>query len=232
MGIIRRIEVFGDSILKGIQINPRSRRYHVDNNIDIDMLSREFSLNVSNNSKMGCTLTKGMKVLERFFGKAAECTAILMNFGGNDCDFNWKSVAEDPEAEHEPNTPIKKFIRMYSDIIEGIKEKGIRPVIANLPPIDPHRYFNWFSKGLCKDNLLRFLVDIDVIYRFQENYSRTVEKIARSTGAMLVDLRGSFLKERNLGRYLCEDGIHPNTEGQMLITQGFKEFCDLLPTPA
>ena len=232
MNVIRRIEVFGDSILKGIQINPLNKRYHVNNNIDINMLSKRFSLDVINNSKLGCTLTKGKALLDKFFGKPAECTAIVMNYGGNDCDFNWKSVSENPDAEHEPNTPIKKFIRLYSDVIEAIKDKGIRPVIANLTPIDPHRYFSWFSKGLNKENILRFLDDVDLIYRFQENYSRTVEKIARNTGAMLVDLRGAFLKERQLGRFLCEDGIHPNTAGQKLITHGFEEFCKLLPAPA
>ena len=225
MEIIRKIEIFGDSILKGIQINPQNRRYHVNNNIDIGMLSKRFSLNIVNHSKLGCTVTKGKAVLYRFLDKAPDCAAILMDFGGNDCDFDWKSISENPDHDHHPNTPLCKFVKIYSDLVEKIRSSGIRPVITNLPPIDPQRYFDWFCKGLKKDNIMRWLGDINAIYRYQELYSRTVEDISRNSGALLVDLRTAFLKERRLDRYLCEDGIHPNTEGQMLMTQAFTNFC-------
>ena len=35
-----------------------------------------------------------------------------------------------------------------------------------------------------------------------------------------------FLKERRIEHLLCEDGVHPNTEGQRVITQAFLEFAD------
>ena len=227
MKIIRKIEVFGDSILKGIQVNAHNKRYHVNNNIDIDMLSKKFSLNIVNRSKLGHTVTKGKTMLDKYLEETPDCTAILMDYGGNDCDFDWKSISENPDAEHEPNTPLSKFVKIYTDIVEKIKGKGIRPVITNLPPIEPQRYFDWFCKGLNKENILRWLEGISAIYCHQELYSRTAEEIARNTGALLVDLRTAFLKERYMGRFLCEDGIHPNTEGQRLITQEFAKFCSL-----
>ena len=225
MKIIRKVEVFGDSILKGIQINPFNKRYHVDNNIDIDMLSKKFSLNIVNRSKLGFTVTKGKIVLDKYLDEEPDCAAILMDFGGNDCDFNWESISEDPDAEHKPNTPINDFVKIYTNIIKKIRTKGITPVITNLPPIEPQLYFDWFCKDLNKESVLRWLEGISTIYRFQEFYSRTVEEIARNTGTMLVDLRGAFLKERLVRRFLCEDGIHPNTEGQKLITQELAKFC-------
>jgi lysophospholipase L1-like esterase len=228
MEILRKIELFGDSILKGIQINPLNKRYHVNNNIDIDMLNKKFSLDIINHSILGCTVTKGKAMLEKYFSKQADiqpdCSAILVGFGGNDCDFNWKSISENPEARHEPNTPIESFVNIYTNLIEKIKKKGIRPIITSLPPLEPQRYFDWFSKDLNKENILRWLDGVNTIYRFQEFYSRTVEEIARNTGAKLIDLRGTFLKERCIGRFFCEDGIHPNTEGQNLITQEFTRF--------
>ncbi|MCL2055922.1 MAG: SGNH/GDSL hydrolase family protein [Oscillospiraceae bacterium] len=231
MKIIRKIEVFGDSILKGIQVNPQSKRYHINNNIDIGMLSDAFSLCITNHSKFGCTVTKGKAMLDKFLSETKGCTAILMDYGGNDCDFKWQSISENPDAAHEPNTPIGKFTAIYTELIKKISDKGIRPIVANLPPLEPQRYFDWLSKGLNKENILRWLEGVNTIYRYQENYSRTVEEIAENTGAMLVDLRGVFLKHRHIGRYLCEDGIHPNTEGQSLITQELARFCSLaMPT--
>ena len=225
VGIIRKIEVFGDSILKGIQVNPFSKRYQVNNNIDVDMLSKKFSLNIENRSRFGCTVTKGKTMLDKYLDDTPDCSVILMDFGGNDCDFDWKSVSENPDVEHEPNTPIKKFVKTYLEIIKKIVEKGIQPVISNLPPLEPQRYFDWLCKGLNRANILRWLEGVNTIYRFQEFYSRTVEKIARNTGTLLIDLRGAFLKERRIGRFFCEDGIHPNTDGQRLITQEFVRFC-------
>ena len=222
---IRKIEVFGDSIFKGIQINPLNKRYHVNNTIDVEMLSETFSLSIVNRAKLGCTVTKGAVLLEKYLAEAPDCSAILMDFGGNDCDFNWKSISENPEAAHEPHTPLHTFVEVYTDMIEKIKAKGIRPVITTLPPLEPQRYFDWFCKGLNRENILRWLGDVNAIYRYQELYSRTVEEIARNSGAMLVDLRGAFLREKYMGRFLCEDGIHPNTEGQRLITQELKRFC-------
>jgi lysophospholipase L1-like esterase len=225
MRIIRKIEVFGDSILKGIQVNPLNKHYHVNNNIDVNMLSERFSLKIVNRSKFGYTVTKGKAMLDKFLGETPDCTAILMDYGGNDCDFDWTSISKSPETEHEPNTPINEFVKVYTDIIHRIIENGIRPVIANLPPLEPKRYFNWFSKGLCRGNILRWLGDVNAIYRFQELYSHTIEEIARNTSALLLDLRYAFLKERYIGRFICEDGIHPNTEGQRLITQELVRFC-------
>ena len=225
MEIMRKIEVFGDSILKGIQVDPINKRYHVNNNIDVEMLNKRFSLNIINHSKFGCTVTKGKAMLERYLNERADCTAILMDFGGNDCDFNWKMVSENPSAKHEPNTPIENFVTTYTNIIERIKKNEIRPILTNLPPLEPQRYFDWLSKGLNKVNILGWLEGVNTIYRFQEFYSRTIEEISRNTGSMLIDLRGAFLRERRIGRFICEDGIHPNTEGQKLITQEFVKFC-------
>jgi lysophospholipase L1-like esterase len=226
MELHRYVEVFGDSILKGVQLDGENKRYHIDNNIDIDMLQQKFRLKISNFSKFGCTITKAFSLIEkRFISGKLECDAIVLNLGGNDCDFDWKAVAEHPNDEHQPNTPLDVFADTYKKIIMYLKEKGIRPIITTLPPLDAQRFFNWFCGGLEKKaNVLQWLGGVEAIYRWQENYSRTIEKIAEETGTLLVDLRGAFLKHRRIEPLLCEDGTHPNTEGQRVITQGFLDF--------
>jgi len=226
MNIRQKIEVFGDSILKGIQINPDNNRYHVDNNIDVGLLESRFSLEIVNRAKFGCTITKGEQLVNKYLEESPTCTAIIMDFGGNDCDYKWAEVSENPDGDHEPHTPIQKFIRIYTKIIHTLQERAIQPILTTLPPLDPHRFFDWFYKDLNKENILRFLGNINAIYRAQEYYSRTVESIAKATGAMLVDLRGAFLKERRIEKFLCLDGIHPTTEGQQLITNAFINFAE------
>ena len=226
----KRVEVYGDSVLKGVQINPKNMRYHIDNNIDIEMIAKKFLLDIRNFSKFGCTITKGLTLIKkRLKGDEPFCDAIIMNFGGNDCNFDWKAISERPEDEHLPNTPLDDFVDTYSKIIELLKEKGIRPIITTLPPLDAQKFFHWFCQGLDKANILKWLVRVDNIYRWHENYSRTVEKIATETKTLLVDLRGEFLKHWRMD-LLCEDGTHPNTDGQMIITQAFLGFTEKAKT--
>ena len=76
--------------------------------------------------------------------------------------------------------------------------------------------------------MLKWLGSVNAIYRVQEHYSRLVEKIAAETNTLIVDLRGAFLKHRRIEGFLCEDGTHPNTEGQKIITEAFLDFAEKL----
>jgi len=221
------VEIFGDSLLKGVQLDPLSLRYHINNNIDVDRIKKTHLLDIRNFAKFGCTVTKGLELIDKRLrsGKAC-CDAVVMDFGGNDCDFSWEEVAQRPDADHLPNTPLEVFAETYRKIIALLKSNGILPVMTTLPPLDAQKFFNWFCKGLNKANVLKWLGDIHAIYRWQENYSRTVEKIAADTKTLIVDLRGAFLERRILQQLLCEDGTHPNTEGQKVMTQTFLEFID------
>jgi len=231
MSINKKIEVFGDSLLKGIQVNPQNMRYHIDNNIDVDKIEQTHLLTIKNYSKFGCTVTKGSKLIDRHLEKLEKdnttCHAIVMNYGGNDCDFNWKEIAERPNDEHLPNTPIETFIETYHAIIERLKEKDIRPILTTLPPLDAQRFFDWFCNGLNKQNILNWLGDVEAIYRWQEKYSKSVEKIATDTNTLLIDVRSEFMNQHNKVRnFICEDGAHVNTDGQKLITQAFLNFFE------
>ncbi len=220
------VGVYGDSILKGIQINPVSQKYYVNNNIDIDWLSEKYSIQINNYSSFGCTVTKGIKVLKKGLDKNAGYDAIVMDYGGNDCDYNWKMIAEDPDREHSPNTPIDLFMETYCDIIDTLKKKGILPILTTLPPLEPQRFFNWFCRGLNKDNILKWLGGINKIYSHQESYSKVIEIIALEKQVPLVDLRGEFLRSGNVKDLLCEDGTHPNTSGQKVIASCFHKFAN------
>jgi len=224
----RKIEVFGDSLLKGIQVNPQNMRYHIDNNIDVNKIEQAHLLSIKNYSKFGCTVTKGFTLIDRRLGKSDPfCDAIVMNYGGNDCDFNWKEIGERPNDEHLPNTPLNVFIDTYHIIIERLKENGVRPILTTLPPLDAQRFFDWFCNGLNKENILKWLGgSVEPIYRWQEDYSTAIMKIAVDTNTLLVDVRGEFMRQENVRNFICEDGAHVNTDGQKLITQAFLNFIE------
>jgi lysophospholipase L1-like esterase len=224
--MIKNIGLYGDSILKGVQINPVNQKYYVDNNINLEMLCEKYSLQIRNYSSFGCTVTKGKKLLIKMLEKDTSCDAIVMDYGGNDCDYNWKAISESPEGYYSPNTPIDLFKETYCEIIDSLKKKGILPILTTLPPLEPQRFFDWFCRDLNKKNILMWLGDIKNIYYHQENYSKIIEKIAMEKQVPLIDLRGEFLKLGNIKALLCEDGTHPNTFGQKIIASSFNKFAN------
>ncbi|MDR1902895.1 MAG: SGNH/GDSL hydrolase family protein [Treponema sp.] len=224
MGSIRNVGVFGDSILKGIQIDDENNRYRVMNNIDFEQISIKHQLLIKNYSLFGCTVKKGCSMLQKRLENGKSYDIVVIEYGGNDCDFNWKDIADNPYKEHTPNTPLDVFYRTYRQIIRVLKEKCVIPILTNLPPLEPQKFFNWFCKGLNKDNVLKWLGAVNSIYRVQETYSRMIEEIAFETRTHLADIRSAFLEHKQLDALLCEDGTHPNSEGQRLITETFLNF--------
>jgi lysophospholipase L1-like esterase len=223
MGIMRKAAVFGDSILKGIQLDAITKKYIVKNCIDLNKIGSKHLVSIDNFSVFGCTINKGNIVLRHRLEKKS-FDIVVLEYGGNDCDFNWKEIAERPYDKHIPKTSLTTFIDTYFKMINFLKEKCIEPIVATLPPLEPQWFFDWFCKGLNKDNILKWLGTVNAIYRWQEKYSRAIEYIAHKTNTRIADIRGAFLKYFRIDDLLCEDGTHPNSKGQNVITETFLNF--------
>ena len=221
---LTEIEIFGDSILKGIQPDRDTGKYVVRNDIDISGLSREFGLSVHNDSHFGSTVVKGGRLLDRMLDRGASWDAVVMDFGGNDCDFRWTEVAADPEGEHSPNVPPAEFLERYRTMVRKLKDRGIVPILTTLPPLEPRRFLDWWCQNLDKGAVERWMGEVSTIYTHQEHYSHLVERLSREEQVPLVDIRGAFLEHGRLGPLICEDGTHPNSAGQAVITCAFREF--------
>ena len=224
----KRIRIFGDSILKGVIYNKSNNRYSVLENSPIIDLSQTYGLEVHNSSLFGCTIGKGIKMLQRSIARGLSCEAALVEYGGNDCDFPWAQIAENPTGEFSPNTPLEVFAATMKEILETLKSKKIQPILMTLPPIDSIRYFDHICRdGLNKEAILSFLQgDIQTIARFQELYSLKINAIAKETKTALVDVRSAFLQRRDYASLIGEDGIHPTREGHLLIASSFAEYLD------
>lgn len=221
---LTEIELLGDSILKGIQPDVDTGKYMVRNDIDISGLSREFGLSVHNDSHFGSTSVKGGRLLDRLLDRGAVWDAVVMDFGGNDCDFRWAEVSAAPEREHSPNVPPAEFLERYRAMVRKLKDKRILPILATLPPLEPRRFLDWWCRGLDEAAVERWMGGVSAVYTHQEHYSRLVEQLAREEQVPLVDLRGAFLEHGCPETLICEDGTHPNSAGQAVITRAFREF--------
>ncbi|MBQ1503838.1 MAG: SGNH/GDSL hydrolase family protein [Oscillospiraceae bacterium] len=220
----QNLTIYGDSIMKGVVLE--SGRYKIG--AKMESFAEKIFPRVFNRSRFGSTIEKGVAMLERDIAKEnVPQGVVLLEFGGNDCDFDWKAISEDPEQDRPPKTALTRFKALYRRAIGLVRGAGSVPVVANLPPISAEKYLSWICRdGLSRENILHWLGDENAIYRYQEMYCRTIEEIAQEENVEYVDLRGAFLSDRRLDSYLCDDGIHPNANGQKVIMRAFQEYFE------
>lgn len=212
--------LWGDSIGKGVVLDEVRGRYVITPCSAASMVAKATGIELINRCRMGMTVGDGLATMQRDLNKGLEADAAVIEFGGNDCDFDWGRVSLDPTAPHLPKTPFEQFSEHLCTLIEKVRSRGMTPFLVNLPPLHAEKYFAFISGGdRSPDNILRFLGDKGHIYRFQERYSLRVNQIAQACNCRLLDIRSAFLDLWNTNSLFCRDGIHPNTEGQRFIGQ-------------
>lgn len=222
----RSIAILGDSIPRGVVLSEK-KRYVFSKEGFISNLTQKLCANVFDFSKFGSTTQHGKQLLSTKMSDVNP-DIVLIEYGGNDCDYNWDEVAEAPEQVHLPNLSPETFGQNIRHMVDSVKRAGKTPVLVNLPPLDPQRYFNWFGKGDAerKSSILKWLLRVENIYWWHERYSYTVDKIASVTGSHIINIRKAFLEKPDYRAYICDDGIHPNSEGQSLIEQLFLRYIE------
>ncbi len=226
LSIRKTIGVWGDSVLKGVIFDEIRGTYQLLANSCASLVSKKLGFIILNKSRFGCTIDKGRTTLENSLEHGLHCDYILLEYGGNDCDFDWPKVAADPTYPHEPHTPLPQFKQQLQEMIDLLRKNEIEPMLMSLPPISGEGYLNFLaSKGLDRQNLLRFLGDTQQIYRFHESYSLAATGLALKNRCLYAPIREAFLAEHDSPSLLCSDGIHPNEKGHQLMQQVFTEMA-------
>lgn len=217
--MIDSVCIFGDSVAKGVVLKSTEEKYVLLKDSFVNRIQESSGITVKNYSRFGSTVTRGMKALLKHRGELSQYDHVLLEFGGNDCDYNWPQVAADPEKDFQPNTPMGIFVQKYTQMVQEIRAAGSCPVILSLPPVEPNRYFSWISRGLNADNILNWLGDAGRIYRWHEMYNFAVCRLANDTHTPFVDITTPFLEMWHYEKLICKDGIHPNEAGHKLIAE-------------
>ena len=215
------IHVWGDSILKGIVFDERRQRYAVLRENCVAEFAKELAIPVVNHACMGITAPEAEKRMSE--AQFSPGGLAVIEFGGNDCDMPWESVAEAPQEKHEPKTPLERFAESLGRMVERVRAGGMQPMLVIPPPLHAQRYFDWITRNLNKEAVLRFMGDVQHIYRWQELYAFAVTGVAERMGCPLFRLRDAFLRHEDFSQLLCVDGIHPSAEGHRVMLQGFRE---------
>lgn len=217
------ITAMGDSLTKGVVLTDRNRYSVIDKSF-MGIICDKLDLSVRNYGRFGCTVSFGNNVIDRHSAEITDSDYTFLEYGGNDCDFDWMKIAESPFEEHEARTALESFKTQFAGLIAKVRALGSTPVIISLPPIISDIYFSFFSRFMTqeqKQNVIRWLGgDVGIISRWHESYNRALFQVASMTQTGIIDITTPFDTYRGgLASLYCQDGIHPNENGHRLIAE-------------
>ena len=223
------ITVFGDSIGRGITTdNGKIEKLPISM---VELFENEYCIKVDNRSSYGQSLKRLYKkgVIDKYINDIdgnKKQNVVVLELGGNDADFNWKMVAENPTINHDSQTPINEFAKLYGETVKNLTKAGVKVVVCTIVPIDSERFFNRVIGSLAdKSRVLEFFKgDFNTIHRHQEEFNNEILRNAYTQGAKVIDLRRSFLHTNDFKGLMCQDGIHPNGQGHEQMFSVIKEF--------
>jgi lysophospholipase L1-like esterase len=207
------VTILGDSIMKGVMYDAERGRYVLYGDKGFLEEAADRGLDIKKVCRMGATVDWGYEHLSETDGSRA----VVLEFGGNDCNYDWPVIAGAPDCEHDPMVPPAQFRRKYAALIARVRESGAEPICMNLPPIDAEGFFRFISLTADGSRVLRWLGDKSLLYRWHEYYNRIIEFEAAAAGARLIDVRSRILRDRRYPELIGGDGLHPSRKGHELI---------------
>jgi hypothetical protein len=105
---MKNLLILGDSISKGILFDSIKEKYMLYNDSFVKKIYRLYPENVISKTQFGATIRHAYKYINEKV-KISEFDYIIMEYGGNDCDFNWNEIADNPYKEHKPKMEKKSY---------------------------------------------------------------------------------------------------------------------------
>ena len=227
MELQKKLIAFGDSVMKGVFMENAGMdgkpHYVIARNTFIEEFGRRLGCDVSNYGKIGSTVTAGQMVIDTHIKDVTDSSCVLLEYGGNDSDFDWASIADAPEAVHAPRTPLTLFAQTYRGIIDRIRNCGSKPIILSLPPLCSKRYFEHFTKNMDlkrKGNVLDWLGGtFETISSWHESYNLKLFNLVPLWGYRWLTSRLFFL-QRGITAVICAatEYIRTRMDKDLLLT--------------
>ncbi len=222
------IVVYGDSISRGIIFDDEKRKHSLLLESFTNLVREHLKGVVYNAAKFGSTIVEG---LQRFQSDVLKRKPdiVLIEFGGNDCDYQWDAIAENPSGIFHPNTECVTFYELLTEMVNNLRALDIVPVLVTLPPLDAEKFLNWVGRNSvqAKNNILQYIGNVSMIYSWHERYNAAILRVAEETATRLIDIRSAFLQKDDYTKLICDDGIHPNKAGHQVIAEKILHYIEL-----
>ena len=209
---ILKIVCFGDSLTRGISYVKGRLRIIKDNYpSSLAKLTESLPFEIMNKGVFNDNSDLLVNRVEKDV-IAENPDIVLIEVGGNDCNFHWDQVAKNPEGIHEPIVPLDRYLDNITTLVKQIQEKHVTPFLLTLPPLDPARYYQSIASRF-GPSIGHFVSYVGGIEHWHGMYNRKLKSLAEELKVPLIDVR-SYLKESgDLKSLISDDGIHLTSEG-------------------
>ncbi len=214
------VVVFGDSILKGVITIPESKNlFDVTPNDSLTYAQKKLGFELDNRSIYGNISSKGLQKMQKYFEKGGQANFCIIEFGSNDCDYDWNIFA--PGAELPPfdqiqqKVPFEQYLANISEMVKLCRDNKVTPIIMNLVPYVCDDWFKTITKGHDADAILKFLGGTaETLGKNQEKYNTALTKYAKDNKVKILDYWEICNRIQDFKKkYMGPDGIHLNEDG-------------------
>ncbi|WP_419880474.1 SGNH/GDSL hydrolase family protein [Peribacillus sp. B-H-3] len=143
---------------------------------------------------------------------------VIIEIGGNDCDFAWADVAKDPDGEHQAVVPLDRYLGNLKSMVMNIKSEGMTPILSTLPPLDPVRYYKRITENF-SSIVSNCICKAGGIEHQHSIYNRALKKIAEELDVFMIDVRSAIKYAGDLKDLISDDGIHLTQKGYEIFAE-------------
>lgn len=149
---------------------------------------------------------------------AARPDYVLIEIGGNDCNFRWGEIVCAKDEDHEPIVPLDRYLVNLQKMVERMQQEGITPILMNLLPLDPVRYYNHIYQRHGVE-VAHWIARCGGIEHWHGLYNRALVQLVRRLNVLNIDVRTAFKQAADFSVLLSDDGIHPTVEGYRVMAK-------------
>lgn len=143
---------------------------------------------------------------------------VLVEIGGNDCNFRWNEVALKPDSAHDAIVPLERYIANLTNLVNTCRQEGILPVLLTILPLDPVRYYQSISQQY-GSSIAHWINLCGGIEHWHGMYNRALRQLIQSLNVLSIDVRTGFKQAGDLLGLLSDDGIHPTETGYEVLSR-------------
>lgn len=203
----KQLLIFGDSVLRGVIYDGETGKYH--------LCKDKLGIEAHNLCRMGATSRQGVETVRKMLDVCDENTVALIEYGGNDCNYDWPRISQDPALDLPCAVMPEEYENNLKTICRLLTDKGSQVIFSSLLPLEENKFMRYISQGLSYDNILSWLGTVHRLTEWQAYYNAIVTDCAKKWHLPLLDLRSSVSADES--DLFCLDGIHPTEAGHEKI---------------
>lgn len=164
--------MFGDSLMRGVMPD-EAWNYHSSDAIGFEAMQAQYNMKFLNFAMPTFTSERVKMWLTQIMSNHPVPDVAFLECGGNDCDYNWKSICEGRcDYEHRHRVAPQDFKKNYENMIHLLQEKGVAVTAVIAPPIAIEVYLSYLLKsGVDKDIMSEY---VNSVQQMQDDMPDTV----------------------------------------------------------